>query len=96
MNDVGESSASINRRRDDSTWPLVESALRDGGHLYRPMAARGYYVCGIDQKDRRYHVGISATRVKRLERAGVLSLTGVDRYELSRQETTGGDDVQIV
>lgn len=80
--EAGESSAAINARCDDMTWPRVLSALQSGATLFRPIKLTRYFTKCPDDRDPNDGIGISATRVKKLESAGVLIHVGVDRYAL--------------
>lgn len=78
--ETGESTASIIARGDDADWPHVKAALEAGATLLRPSRLDRYYVA------RDLAIGsrsLSKTRVKRLEREGVLVHVGVDRYALA-------------
>ena len=82
--DAGESSASINRRADDDDWPHIERELRAGATLRRePKIKRAY----ADRGAGPYGRGISDTRVRKLEREGVIVHVGVDRYALAGEGT---------
>lgn len=80
--ETGESSATINVRSDDNAWPRVLSALQSGATLFRPAKLTRYFTKCQDDLDPNDGVGISATRVKKLEQAGILIRIGVDRYSL--------------
>ena len=82
VSDVGESTASIKSRSDDSAWPRVLSALQSGATLYRPVKLTRYFTQCKDDRDPNDGIGLSATRVKKLELAGILIRAGVDRYVL--------------
>jgi hypothetical protein len=80
--ETGESAASINQRSDDAAWTKVRPLLEVGCTLHRPHRLRTFYPHdGVD------HVGgtggLTASRVKRLEREGVLTYVGPDRYALA-------------
>lgn len=80
--ETGESSASIVRRRDDRSWPGVLRMLQAGATLVRPSRLRDYYTDAGPE-----HFGetsLSASRVKKLEAAGILQRVGVDRYGLAK------------
>ncbi len=82
--ETGESTAAINRRMDDRAWPEVEKALREGGRLFRPARLRDCYVQMPDPYHPAHHNrSLSASRVKRLVKDGVLQPTGVDTYQLA-------------
>ncbi len=80
--EVGESTASINARCDDNAWPRVLSALQSGATLFRPVKLKNYYTMCHDELHPNNGIGISATRVRKLEQAGLLIRIGVDRYAL--------------
>lgn len=82
--DVGESATSINARCDDNSWPRVLLALQSGATLFRPAKLTRYYTKCLDDRDPNDGIGISATRVKKLEIAGVLVRIGVDRYAFGK------------
>ena len=84
VSDVGESPASINARSDDNSWPRVLLALQSGATLFRPTKLTRYYTKCQDDRDPNNGIGISATRVKKLELSGILVRVGVDRYALGR------------
>lgn len=84
MHDTGESTASIVARGDDRAWPAVLQALQAGATLlYVPKVRRAY----IDRGEGPVGPGISATRVRKLERAGTIRHAGVDRYALNEERT---------
>src|SRR5690554_3485355 len=84
MSDTGESTAAINRRMDDATWPTVLGQLGSGAILFRPSGMRDYYTWparpGAEYVEA---TGLTAARVKRLATDGVLINIGVDRYGLN-------------
>lgn len=81
-NETGESVAQMNARSDDEAWPHVRQELENGATLLRvPKLKRAY----ADRGQGPYGRGITDTRVRKLERTGVLRFVGVDRYAL-RQE----------
>jgi hypothetical protein len=82
QNETGESTASINARCDDNAWHRVLSALQSGATLFRPVRLKNYYTMCHDDLDPNNGIGISATRVRRLEQAGIVIRIGVDRYAL--------------
>lgn len=78
--DVGESTRSIIARGDDEAWPRIRQELEAGATLLRvPKLRRAY----ADKADGPYGPGISDTRVRKLEREGVIRHVGVDRYSLA-------------
>lgn len=78
--DTGESVASINARSDDASWPSIKSDLENGATLLRiPKLRRAY----ADRGQGAYGQGVTDSRVKRLEREGVIQFVGVDRYALA-------------
>jgi len=84
VSETGESAASINARCDDNAWPRVLLALQSGATLFRPAKLTRYYTKCQDDRDPNDGIGISATRVKKLELAGILVRVGVDRYALGK------------
>jgi hypothetical protein len=82
QNETGESTASINARCDDNAWPRVLSALQSGATLFRPVRLKNYYTMCHDDLNPNNGIGISATRVRKLELAGIVIRIGVDRYAL--------------
>lgn len=81
--ETGESSASIRSRGDDRSWPDVLRILRSGATLVRLPRLRDYFTDnGTGVVGER---ALSATRVKKLEAAGVLQRVGVDRYGLTEK-----------
>lgn len=82
--ETGESSASINSRSDDNAWSRVVSALQSGATLFRPAKLTRYYTKCHDDCDPNEGIGISATRVKKLDQAGALIRVGVDKYALGK------------
>jgi hypothetical protein len=96
VSEVGESTAAINARCDDNTWPRVLLALQSGATLYRPARLTRYFTRCQDDRDPNDGIGISATRVKKLELAGVLVRVGVDSYTLGRLPEPVSVPVQVV
>jgi len=84
VSEVGESTAAINARCDDNTWPRVLLALQSGATIYRPVRLTRYFTKCQDDRDPNDGIGISATRVKKLEQVGILVRVGVDRYALGK------------
>lgn len=84
MSESGESTTSIIRRGDDEAWPAVRSALEAGGWLRVHHRIERAAVEGLAEKDLRSGRTISSTRVRRLEREGVLERCGVDVYTLNK------------
>jgi len=82
ITETGESSASVTSRSDDHAWPRVLSALQSGATLFRPAKLTRYFTKCQDDLDPNDGIGISATRVKKLEQSGILVRVGVDRYSL--------------
>jgi len=82
--EAGESAASINARCDDNAWPRVLLALKSGATMYRPAKLTRYYTKCQDDRDPNDGIGLSATRIKKLELARVLVRVGVDRYALGK------------
>jgi hypothetical protein len=88
MTDTGESTRAIIARGDDEAWPLLKRELENGATLLRVPKLRRAYAdkgCGL------YGRGISETRVRKLERDGVLRFVGVDRYALAENPTLEQD-----
>lgn len=81
--DTGESTNSIIARGDDHAWPHVEALLKAGATLIR-VAKLGR--CYVDRGHGPSSPSLSYTRVRRLERAGVLRFVGIDRYDLAKRE----------
>ena len=82
--ETGESAASTNARCDDNAWPRVFLALQSGATMYRPTKLTRYYTKCKDDRDPNDGIGLSASRIKKLELAGVLARVGVDRYALGK------------
>ncbi len=82
-NETGETTAAIIARGDDRAWPEVLAALRSGATLLRVPKLRTAYP---DRGQGPSGSGISDTRVRKLEREGVLQHVGVDRYALAEKE----------
>lgn len=79
-NDTGESSAAITARADDVAWYTMLPMLKAGMPIVRfPRVRRSY---ARDEINGRTVGGVSDTRIRKLERDGVIRHTGVDRYEL--------------
>jgi hypothetical protein len=57
-------------------------ALQSGATLFRPVRLKNYYTMCHDDLDPNNGIGISATRVRKLEQAGIVIRIGVDRYAL--------------
>jgi hypothetical protein len=96
VSEVGESAASINARCDDNTWPRVLLALQSGATLYRPARLTRYFTKCHDDRDPNDGIGISATRVKKLELAGILVRVGIERYALGKPPEPEAPQIQIV
>lgn len=80
--ETGESTASIVARGDDARWSTLVEELRTGATLLRvPKLKHGY----ADRGQGAYGGGISDTRIRKLEKNGVLRNIGVDRYELVKE-----------
>lgn len=80
--DTGESTASIVRRGDDRAWPRVRLALLAGAELRRPTGLQRYYLY-VKTSPSPMPGSLSATRVKTLERCGVLKRAGDESYGLT-------------
>lgn len=72
---------------DDLAWPAVLSALRAGGHLRIDNRWTRATVDGIDVDDPRHGRALTMTRVRLLERRGILHQTESYRYELTEKPT---------
>lgn len=83
-NEVGESVASINARADNSVCPRVLEALQSGATLFRPAKLTRYYTKCQNDHDPNEGIGISATMVKQLEKAGTIIRVGVDQYGIGK------------
>lgn len=79
--DTGESTASIVRREDDRAWPIVRKALIAGAELRRPTGLRRYYPY-FRATPSAAPGSLSETRVKTLERCGILRRTGEGVFAL--------------
>jgi hypothetical protein len=78
--ETGESTASIVKRGDNAAWSAIETALRNGATLKRvPSLRRSYADLGQGPQGQ----GISDTRLRSLEHAGIVRVIGVDRYGLT-------------
>ncbi|MEX2450931.1 MAG: hypothetical protein WD407_08765 [Rhodospirillales bacterium] len=81
MNNTGESTASINKRVDDESWPAVKEGLEKRMTLWKPPRLANYY---LDRGNGDYGGGcLSPARVRKLEAEGVLVHVGVCRYALA-------------
>ncbi|MEI7815585.1 MAG: PLxRFG domain-containing protein [Desulfuromonadales bacterium] len=83
-NPDSESAAAINSRSDNNQWPHILQGLRDGGTLKKVSGLQRYVLDGLDESHASNGVTISPSRVSRLEKSGVLSLVGVERYSLGK------------
>ena len=70
---TGESTAAIYARMNDRAWQTMLPLMRAGAALKRERTG-SYYADGRG--------GITAARVKRLERDGVIRRVGIDTYAL--------------
>ncbi len=93
MSDTGESTASVNRRLDEMSWPKVLGLLRAGAVLFRPSGMRDYYTWPA-HPGAGYVEGhcLTASGVKRRATDGVLISSGVDRYSLNPDWTASEPD----
>lgn len=84
MQDTGESTAAINKRADDAVWPAILDGLRDGARLRIVHTLDRAVLHGLPEDDPRLLTGrtLSASRVRRLAREGVLMASGTDEYRL--------------
>ncbi|MEN6464526.1 MAG: hypothetical protein ABFD62_05030 [Syntrophaceae bacterium] len=83
-NDTGESSSSITNRSDNMAWSFIVGQLKEGATLLRIPKFRKSYP---DKGQGPYGQGISDTRVRELERNGILQKVGVDRYVLNKDRS---------
>lgn len=83
MNDVGESVQSIKKRSDDEAMRDVISALNDGARLRIHSKIRKAAIEGLPDKDARNGRVITITRLKRLEKEGVIREIAMDRYAMA-------------
>lgn len=85
--EAGESTASINRRRDDEAWPGILDAMRRGAILRWHAKIRRVAAEWPDGSAAECPRGrsLSQAAVRRLERDGVIEICGVDRYRLRRE-----------
>ena len=72
--ETGFSSAEIERAMQDQGWASILPMLRAGGELRRERTGR-YYVNG--------HGSLTAARVRKLEKSGLLRRVGADVYKLA-------------
>lgn len=94
--ETGESAASTRARMDAEVWPRVLIALQGGATLRRPTGIKNYYTFCRDERDDNHGIGISPTLIKKLESAGVLVRSGVDRYALGMLPEPVAPPVQTV
>lgn len=80
--DTGETVAQIQARGADRAWPDILNALQAGAVLRRPVRMTDFYTIGLPPGDKRNGRCLFASRVKKLEREGVLVRVGVDTYGL--------------
>lgn len=80
MNDTGESTATIVARADSIAWDMMLPLLKAGAPIVRfPRLRRSY---ARDVQKGLTVGGISDSRIRKLERDGIITHTGVDRYAL--------------
>lgn len=88
--ETGESTASINARRDDDAMQDVISALRDGGRLrYIPKLQRAVVEIQAAKRfdqDPRAGRTITMTRTRQLLADGIIQESGVDTYTIKATE----------
>jgi hypothetical protein len=78
--DTGEPTTRIITRSDDEAWPRAKAAMECGATLHRPHRLQTYWAHdGVDYVS---GTGLSKTRVRHLERQGVIEHVGVGRYAL--------------
>jgi len=77
------------------TLPRVLAALQGGATIYRPAGLTRYYTQCKDDRDPNEGLGLFATTVKRLEKAGTLVHVGVDRYGLGEMPKPTEPPIQI-
>lgn len=80
MDETGESVRSINKRSDDMVQNRVLDALSSGAYLIVHRKINRAVVEGIDDRSENYGVTVSLTRVRKLEKDGVITQVGVDKY----------------
>lgn len=85
--DTGESTASINRRQDDAAWPHVHRALVAGAELRRPSGLKRYYPY-VRENPCIAPGSLSETRVKTLERSGMLRRLESGAYVMVETKVT--------
>lgn len=85
INETGESTASIVKRRDDQEMPRVMEALDEGAVLWQPRSGYDYYV----RKGGEFGSfgALSQARIRKLEKDGVIELVGVKTYAKVRGES---------
>lgn len=83
QNDVGESIQSINKGSDDRAMRDVISALNDGARLRIHSKIRKAAIEGLPDNDARNGRTITVTRLKRLEKEGVIREIAMDRYAMA-------------
>jgi len=81
--DTGESTASIVARSDEQAWrDFILGSLESGATLTRiPKLRKSYADFGQGPTG----AGISDTKLRKLERNGVIRHVGVDRYALAQR-----------
>lgn len=78
-----DSTAAVNQRLNDMSWPAVLGLLREGAMLFRPTRMRDYYTWPRPGMGFVPGHCITVSRVKQLEADGVLMSIGADQYGLS-------------
>jgi hypothetical protein len=77
---TGEATSAIIKRQDDANWPRVHAALSEGAILWKPVKISNYYI----RRGNETGGGcLSMTRIRKLERDGVIELVGPFTYRLT-------------
>lgn len=85
MTETGDTTAAINARADDKTWPATRIALARGAELARPVGLKNWYA--FVRGNPVSGTGITPACVNRLERAGELRRFG-EVYKLIEPKVT--------
>lgn len=83
QSEVGESVQAINKRSDDRAMKDVMSALNEGARLRVHTKIRKAAIEGLPDKDTRNGRCITITRLRRLEKEGVIREIAMDRYAMA-------------
>ncbi len=83
QSEAGESVQAINKRSDDDAMKDVISALNEGARLRVHTKIRKAAIEGLPDKDIRNGRSITITRLKRLEKEGVIREIAMDRYAMA-------------